>query len=169
MRYFYSERAGNPLQGSGVTVVFEKTCIIGSNICGIYATEDPNELHLLDAAMSQRAGVLETSKEDYDLQVAQKKSTQFSLPSLTLRPVQQLEPRTQYQVNQEHQGVPSAEKTESVPTSSKPVADQKIEDPRSMIKLDSVASPGLVREDERVMDVQEPKKSVRNRAVSSVK
>jgi hypothetical protein len=146
-RYFYSELANRPY-GS---VIFEKTAIIGSNICGIYATDDPRELALLDGAISQRAGVIEISQEEYAQQQAQKKTTLNSVPSLTLRPVPQQAPPQHFQINQDKPGVESVASPEAQKSSE--IKQGKVEDPRSVIKLDKVASPGFVEEGERMAPV----------------
>lgn len=156
-RYFYSELASRPIQG-GVTVInFEKTCIIGSNICGIYATDDPNEIALLMGAISQRAGVVEISQADYAAHQAQKKTIQFSPPSLTLKAVPQVAPPTTSRLA-EKSGVESAGNTEAQKSSE--IKSGKVEDPKSVIKIDSVASPGFVQEQERTAPVEtKPKKA----------
>lgn len=150
MRYFYSELAGRPLTGGGVTINFEKTCIIGSNICGIYATGDENELALLNGAVQQGMGVIETSQEDYEKQQAQKKTTQFSQPYLTSK-AEPLQARPlPYQIK-ERPGVESVANPEALKSSE--IRAGKVENTESVIKVDKVASPSLVQEEQRTAKV----------------
>jgi hypothetical protein len=160
-RYFYSEIATRPLEGGPVKIVFEKTGIIGSNICGIYAAADVNEIALLAGAVSQRAGVVEITKEEYDQQRAQKKTVHNSQHSLTLRPVSQVSPPAQMRVA-EKQGAESAERA-GQPSSSK-LESVEVDDPMSVIKVDTVASPGLVQESERTAPVSTAESSSNQKA-----
>lgn len=152
-RYFYSELANRPLVGSNVNIVFQRTAIIGSNICGIYASDNRDELAVLDGAISQRAGVIEIGKDEYDQQVAQKKTTHNSLPSSTSNPEPKVAHQPPIQVTA-RAGVESAGKTEGLKSSE--IKAGKVEDPRSVIKVDSVNSPGLVQESERVAPISQP-------------
>lgn len=161
-RYFYSELANRALTDGSTTINFTKTSIIGANICGIYTTDNPSELALLDGAIQQRAGVIEIPQDEYDQQAAQKKTTLNSVPSLTLRAVPQLAPPQQFQVKQEKQGVESVGSPEVLKSSE--IRDGKVEDPRSVISVDSVNSPGLVNQDERIAKMEStPAKSRKSR------
>ncbi len=156
MRYFYSELASRPLTDGATTITFEKTAIVGSNICGIYAADSPAEVGLLEQAAHQRTGVIEISEEDYNAHKAQKKSTPSWQQSSTLRPVQQVQPQ-QLSTMAETQGVTSAEKTDKQ-QSSNPESG-RIDNPKSIVKLDKVNSPAFVNDSERLAPVEAKSKA----------
>lgn len=154
-RYFYSELARTPIVAGHVNIVFQKTGIIGSNVVGVYAADNRDELAVLAGAVSQRAGVIEISKEDYDQQVAQKKTIPSSQLFSTSNPVPQLATHQPSRVA-ERAGAESVVSQEEQKSSD--IKAGKVEDPRSVIKIDKVNPPSLVSEAERVAPVATPQK-----------
>jgi hypothetical protein len=154
-RYYYSELANRPISDGNVTVNFEKTAIIGSNIVGIYATDDPGELAVLNGAVQLRAGVMEISQQEYEEQLAQKKTTLNSLPSSVSKHVVMPVQSRPLPVA-ERSGVESVVSAE--PKLFEEIKTGTVEDPKSVIKVDNVASPDFVKEEERTAPVKpEPK------------
>lgn len=72
-RYFSTTLARRPMTLSGHVITFLIASISGGRAYGVYATENPEEIKVLDAAVAGRRGVSSISEGDYD--VALKKAS----------------------------------------------------------------------------------------------
>jgi hypothetical protein len=148
MRYFYSQIAQRALQQGGLSIEFDKTAIIGSNICGVYKTNNPAEVSVLESAVHQRLGVEEITETDYETQLAQKKTTRASAPSLTSNYERNRVLQDSKSVTVEpRQGVTLAENEQAPKSSDQP---SRISDILDIPRIESVNSPDpIVAESER--------------------
>jgi hypothetical protein len=77
MKFYFTTLARRPLTLSGSVFTFELCSVSGGRANGIFATEDPTAISILDDAVRGRRGVQEITEADY---VEQKKK-QNEIPS----------------------------------------------------------------------------------------
>jgi hypothetical protein len=161
-RYFYSQLAQRPLVANGISFEFHKTGILGGNICGVYATQSPQEEEALALAVSQRLGVEEISAADYEQQMAQKKTTLTSSPYLTLRPVHQAAQGPSLSMAEDKQGVQSAENA-APKSSDKPKDVVPASEMDSLKATEPVSSPDVLIQDQNRLEPVKSKGKGRGR------
>lgn len=87
MKKFYGTTlARKPLTFSGHVITFLISSISGGRAFGVYATENPEEIQVLDAAVAGRRGVSSISEEDYDLGAKKATPTRSSKPTDASQP-----------------------------------------------------------------------------------